>query len=74
MRNSTLCESPARAAVSLSLNSSASLLGHAAGAAAGDALLVGVPGPSAFAGFTVLSVPLFLFAIGLSIYTARGCR
>ena len=66
--------SPAHAPVSLALNTSAVYLGHAVGAAAGGALLVGVLGPSAFAGLTVLSVPLFLLAIGLSIYAARRCR
>lgn len=62
---------PGLASVSIALNTSAVFLGQAAGAAAGGLLLAHVPGVKGFALLPWISVPLFVAAIGMSLYASR---
>ena len=62
---------PSQASVSIALNTSAVFLGQAAGAAAGGLLLAHVPGVKGFTLLPWISVPLFVAAIGMSLYASR---
>jgi predicted MFS family arabinose efflux permease len=66
---------PAYAPVSIALNSSATYLGQAIGAAAAAVLIAHMPGAAGYASLARLSVPLLLAAIALSLFTSfRGAR
>jgi DHA1 family inner membrane transport protein len=66
---------PAHAPVSIALNSSATYLGQAIGAAAAGLIIAQVSGASGYASLAGLSVPLLAGAIGLSLFASlRGAR
>ena len=63
--------SPAHAPVSIALNTSGVYLGQAIGTVAGGVLLARVAGAAGYASLAWLSVPLFVLALGLSIFASR---
>lgn len=66
---------PAQAPVSIALNSSATYLGQAIGAAAAAVVIAHIPGAAGYASLARLSVPLLLAAIGISVFVSfRGPR
>ena len=66
---------PAEAPVSIALNSSATYLGQAIGAAVAGVLIAHVPGAAGYTSLARLSVPLLLAAIGISLLVSfRGPR
>jgi len=66
---------PTEAPVSIALNSSATYLGQAIGAAAAGTMIAHVSGAAGYASLARLSVPLLLAAIGLSVFASfRGAR
>ena len=64
--------SPPHAPVSVAMNSSAMYFGQAAGTAAGAAVIAGVAGPAAYTALALISVPLFLVSIAVSVLAERG--
>ena len=64
--------SPAHAPVSVAMNSSAMYFGQAVGTAAGAAILAGVAGPSAYTALALISVPLFIVSIVVSLLAERA--
>jgi predicted MFS family arabinose efflux permease len=66
---------PAHAPVSIALNSSATYLGQAIGAAAAGIVIAQIPGAAGYASLARLSVPLLVAGIGLSLFASfRGAR
>jgi len=63
--------SPSHAPVSVAMNSSAMYFGQAAGTAAGAAVIAGVAGPSAYTALALISVPLFIGSIAVSMIADR---
>ena len=63
--------SPPHAPVSVAMNSSAMYLGQAVGTAAGAAVLAGVAGPSAYTALALISIPLFIASISVSLLADR---
>ncbi len=63
--------SPPHAPVSVAMNSSAMCFGQAVGTAAGAAVLAGVAGPSAYPALALISVPLFVVSIVVSLLADR---
>ncbi|MBC8008329.1 MAG: MFS transporter [Prolixibacteraceae bacterium] len=63
--------SPPHAPVSVAMNSSAMYFGQAVGTAAGAAVLAGVAGPSAYPALALISVPLFVASIVVSVLADR---
>jgi predicted MFS family arabinose efflux permease len=63
--------SPPHAPVSVAMNSSAMYFGQAVGTAAGAAVIAGVAGPSAYTALALISVPLFLVSIVVSLLADR---
>ena len=66
--------SPPHAPVSVAMNSSAMYFGQAVGTAAGAAILAGVAGPSAYTALALISVPLFIVSIVVSLLAERERR
>jgi predicted MFS family arabinose efflux permease len=66
--------SPARAPVSIALNTSAVYLGQAAGTAAASGLIAHFPGRDGFVALPVITVPLLAMAIGLSVFASLRMR
>jgi predicted MFS family arabinose efflux permease len=63
--------SPSHAPVSVAMNSSAMYFGQAVGTAAGAAVLAGVAGPFAYTALALISVPLFVVSIVVSLLADR---
>jgi predicted MFS family arabinose efflux permease len=63
--------SPPHAPVSVAMNSSAMYFGQAVGTAAGAAVLAGVAGPSAYSALALISIPLFVASIVVSLLADR---
>ena len=63
--------SPPHAPVSVAMNSSAMYLGQAVGTAAGAAVLAGVAGPFAYTALALISIPLFIASIAVSLLADR---
>lgn len=63
--------SPPHAPVSVAMNSSAMYFGQAVGTAAGAAVLVGVAGPFAYTALALISIPLFVVSIIVSLLADR---
>ncbi len=63
--------SPPHAPVSVAMNSSAMYFGQAVGTAAGAAVLAGVAGPSAYPALALISIPLFVASIVVSLLADR---
>jgi predicted MFS family arabinose efflux permease len=61
---------PAAAPVSIALNSSATYLGQAIGAAGAGVLIAQVPGATGYAALARMSVPLLLAALALSLFAS----
>ena len=64
--------SPPHAPVSVAMNSSAMYFGQAVGTAAGAAVLADVAGPSAYTALALISVPLFIVSIAVSLLADRN--
>jgi predicted MFS family arabinose efflux permease len=63
--------SPPHAPMSMTMNSSAMYFGQAVGTAAGAAVLTGVAGPFAYSALALISIPLFLASIAVSLLADR---
>jgi predicted MFS family arabinose efflux permease len=63
--------SPPHAPVSVAMNSSAMYFGQAVGTAAGAAVLAGVAGPFAYPALALISIPLFVASILVSLLADR---
>jgi predicted MFS family arabinose efflux permease len=63
--------SPPHAPVSVAMNSSAMYFGQAVGTAAGAAVLAGVAGPFAYTALALISIPLFIASIAVSLLADR---
>lgn len=63
--------SPPHAPVSVAMNSSAMYFGQAVGTAAGAAVLAGIAGPSAYPALALISIPLFVVSIVVSLLADR---
>ena len=63
--------SPPHAPVSVAMNSSAMYFGQAVGTATGAAVLAGVAGPFAYTALALISIPLFIAAIAVSLLADR---
>ncbi len=63
--------SPLHAPVSVAMNSSAMYFGQAVGTAAGAAVLAGVAGPFAYSALALISIPLFIASIVVSLLADR---
>jgi MFS transporter, DHA1 family, inner membrane transport protein len=61
---------PAQASASIALNSSATYLGQAIGAASAGVIIAHLPGATGYASLAGLSVPLLFAAIGLSVFAS----
>jgi len=66
--------SPPHAPVSVAMNSSAMYFGQAVGTAAGAAALAGIAGPYAYTALALISVPLFIVSIAVSLLAERNTR
>ena len=64
--------SPPHAPVSVAMNSSAMYFGQAVGTAAGAALIAGLAGPSAYTALALISIPLFIVSIVVSLLAERA--
>lgn len=64
--------SPPHAPVSVAMNSSAMYFGQAVGTAAGAAVLAGVAGPIAYTALALISIPLFVVSIVVSLLADRN--
>jgi predicted MFS family arabinose efflux permease len=63
--------SPPHAPVSVAMNSSAMYFGQAVGTAAGAAVIAGVAGPFAYTALALISIPLFVISIAVSVLADR---
>jgi len=63
--------SPPHAPVSVAMNSSAMYFGQAVGTAAGAAVIAGSAGPFAYSALALISVPLFIASIAVSLLADR---
>ena len=63
--------SPPHAPVSVAMNSSAMYFGQAVGTAAGAAVLAGVAGPFGYTALALISIPLFVASIAVSLLADR---
>ena len=63
--------SPPHAPVSVAMNSSAMYFGQAVGTAAGAAVLAGIAGPAAYTALALISIPLFVVSIVVSLLADR---
>jgi len=65
---------PAYAPASIALNSSATYLGQAIGTAIAGVIIANLSGAAAYASLALLSVPLLIAAIGLSLWVSLRAR
>ena len=63
--------SPPHAPVSVAMNSSAMYFGQAVGTAAGAAVIAGVAGEFAYTALALISIPLFIASIAVSLFVER---